>query len=162
MLAFQLRQCSEPVVFGFEGEADDPPLEPLSAASVATTSSVSTSLSCKRFACLGDLAGFGNPDQDDSRKAPRRRSGRRNLPEGFAGGVEHFLGRDDGHDHRRPADRRPPPGPETTTTSCPSSSCAAASPSAAPIRPLEAFVRYRTGSRCWRVGPEVMRMRAIG
>src|SRR5262245_16961423 len=25
------------------------------------------------------------------------------------------------------------------------------------MRPLEALVRYRTGSRCWRVGPDVMR-----
>src|SRR5688572_15468651 len=51
-------------------------------------------------------------------------------------------------------------GPLTTITSCPAA--IAASASAAPIRPLEAFVRYRTGSRYWRVGPEVRRMRAIG
>ena len=30
-----------------------------------------------------------------------------------------------------------------------------------PIRPVEALERYRTGSRCSRVGPEVMRMRAM-
>ena len=49
-------------------------------------------------------------------------------------------------------------GPLTTTTLCPSAS--AASASARPIRPLEAFVRYRTGSINCRVGPEVIRIRA--
>ena len=48
-------------------------------------------------------------------------------------------------------------GPLTTTTWCPASM--AASASAAPMRPLEALVRYRTGSRYSRVGPVVMRSR---
>jgi hypothetical protein len=29
------------------------------------------------------------------------------------------------------------------------------------MRPLEAFVKYRTGSRYCRVGPEVIKMRAM-
>ena len=52
-----------------------------------------------------------------------------------------------------------PTGPLTTTTWCPASTAAAAN--AAPMRPLDALLRYRTGSRYCRVGPEVMRMRDI-
>src|SRR5262245_26389614 len=44
-------------------------------------------------------------------------------------------------------------------TSCPAATADAAR--ALPMRPLEALVRYRTGSRYCLVGPEVINMRAM-
>ena len=50
-------------------------------------------------------------------------------------------------------------GPDTTITSWPAATQADAN--ALPILPLEPLVKYRTGSRYCRVGPDVMRMRAM-
>ena len=155
MLLFQLGECTQAMVVRLQRKADEP-LPPLRAAKRGDDVGRFDQVQRERLAGLVDLAGGhlhgaivargGDADQTVA------------AIEDFLALAEHFLGRDD-LDHayarriidvyRTADDDHVVAGGEGVAAR------------ARPMRPLEALVKYRTGSRYCLVGPEVIRMRAI-